>query len=97
MKSDDIKRLEAESNSSLEAEDRQANNLAVIAERALINKSVHNITLSDKTILNIGGGSGFEAEVLLKHGAKSVVLLEIAPKKLGFARERMQRKHLQGM
>ncbi len=88
---------EAESNSSLEAEDRKTNNLALIVERVLINKSISGVDLSRKDILNIGGGSGFEAEILLKHGAKSVTLLEIASEQLDVARTRRQRGRLPNM
>ncbi len=97
MNSVNIKRLEAKCGSSLEVEDFEANNLIRRVERVLIDKSNGTIDLSGKRILNIGGGSGFEAEILLKQGARSVVILEIAPKQIEIARTRMQRARLRGV
>jgi len=53
--------------------------------------------LTNKVILNIGGGSGKEAEFLLAHGAKAVVLIDIAPEQLSSARVRIEQHNLENL
>jgi len=83
--------------SSLEEEDRLSHRLDRILERMHICRSVEDIDLVDKDIVNVCGGSGIEAEILLKQDAKSVVLCDIAQNQLRVARMRAQRAHLNGL
>lgn len=98
MDPSDIKRIELHTwGSSLEEEDHIAHRLDRILERMLIYRSIEDIDLVDKDILNVCGGSGIEAEILLKQDAKSVVLLDISQRQLEVARMRAQRAHLNGL
>lgn len=50
--------------------------------------------IQGKTILNIGGGSGREAEYLLKNGAQFVLLMDIAPGQLKCAQLRTKNQNI---
>jgi SAM-dependent methyltransferase len=51
----------------------------------------------DQTVLNVAGGNGNEAEFLLRHGAASVALLDIAPGQLASAKTRIAQHQLKSL
>jgi SAM-dependent methyltransferase len=77
--------------------DRADDELEFILKRMLIYRSVEDIDLADKDTINVCGGAGIEAEILLKQGSKSVVLLDATELRLAIARERARRDHLNGL
>lgn len=62
-----------------------------------LENGLKNIGFNNKVILNIGGGSGKEAEYLLSNGAKSVVLIDIAPEQLSSARVRIEQHSIKNL
>jgi ubiquinone/menaquinone biosynthesis C-methylase UbiE len=63
----------------------------------LLNSVFQKQFTQDKTILNVGGGDGHEAEFLLSRGASSVVLIDIAPGQLKSAKLRIFQHHLSNL
>ena len=63
----------------------------------LLNRSVQSLDLHNKTIINVGGGHGKEAEFLLKKGAKTVALVDIATAQLLSAKNRQKKHKLEGL
>jgi SAM-dependent methyltransferase len=68
-----------------------------VVETILLDMSIQYLDLSDKRILNVGGGHGPEAEFLLKKGAKSVTLLDISQGQLENTLVRIQERHLEDL
>ena len=60
----------------------------------LIERSFFNIDLKGKKIINVGGGHGKEAEILLIHGAAKVALIDIAEGQLKSASMRIKQHNL---
>lgn len=63
----------------------------------LLNKSIINLNLQNKAIINIGGGHGREAEFLINSGAKEVFLVDIAPGQIESAKLRKKNHHLNNL
>lgn len=62
-----------------------------------LENGLKNVGFINKVFLNIGGGSGKEAEYLLSNGAKSVVLIDIAPEQLSSARVRIEQSSIHNL
>lgn len=56
--------------------------------------SLHNYDVNGKTVINVGGGHGREAEALLKAGASKVVIVDIA---LGQLKNALTRREKHGL
>ncbi len=63
----------------------------------LLKKSVRGINLLGKSIVNIGGGHGREAEFLINLGVKNVLLVDIAPGQIRSANLRKKLHHLDNL
>lgn len=63
----------------------------------LLRKSVKGIGLRNKTILNVAGGRGKEAEFLIRKGCNTLVLGDIAKGQLLGAKSRKEKKGLDNM
>ena len=59
-----------------------------------VNSALQNYNVKGKEVINVGGGSGREAEVLLKAGASKVVIVDIA---LGQLKNAVNRRVKQGL
>ena len=60
----------------------------------LLNSTFNNNSVVNRKILNVGGGNGKEAAILIKKGAQSVTICDIAPEQLKSARLRINQKNL---
>ena len=54
----------------------------------LLEESIKSTCLNGKTVINVGGGHGEEAEFLIKKGAEKVLLVDIAPEQIKSAKIR---------
>lgn len=63
----------------------------------LLNMSITDLNLEKKSIINIGGGHGREAEFLINSGAKCVFLIDIAPGQIESAKLRKKFHHLSNL
>lgn len=79
-----------------EIERLSANSGSIIGS-ILLKRSIQTVDLTDKNIINVGGGHGEEAEFLLKNGAGAVTILDIAPGQLRNACVRRQKHHLNNL
>ena len=62
----------------------------------LLEKSL-NTNLNGKTVINVGGGHGEEAEFLIKKGAEKVLLVDIAPEQIKSAKVRKKEHELHNL
>lgn len=60
----------------------------------LLKRSIDGNNLNSKTIINVGGGNGREAEFLIENGAKEVLLIDIAPGQIECAKLRKKKHNL---
>lgn len=58
----------------------------------LLKKGTKGLNLKGKTVINVGGGHGEEAEFLIKKGVEKVLLIDIAPGQIESAKIR-KREH----
>ena len=63
----------------------------------LLEKSIENLDLNEKHIINVGGGNGNEAEFLIKNGAKKILLIDIAQGQLESAKIRIEEHKLNNL
>ncbi|ACL15731.1 class I SAM-dependent methyltransferase [Methanosphaerula palustris] len=63
----------------------------------LLDSVLKSVEINNKIILNVGGGNGNEAEFLLTHGAKAVVLIDISPGQLAGAQIRIEQRGLKNL
>lgn len=66
-------------------------------DKFLLNQSIKNLKLETKSVINVGGGHGKEAEFLIENGAKTVMLIDIAPKQLKSAQIRKKQRALDNL
>lgn len=97
---DEIKKIEAESWGSSQ-KDNDSNPLKkkyyITQNNFLLERSILNLNLDNKSVINVGGGSGFEAEYLIKNGVKSVLVVDIAPGQLKQAEMRKIENNLNNL
>jgi ubiquinone/menaquinone biosynthesis C-methylase UbiE len=63
----------------------------------LLKQSINGTDLNSKTIINVGGGNGKEAEFLIKNGANKVLLVDIAPGQIECAKIRKKKHNLNNL
>jgi ubiquinone/menaquinone biosynthesis C-methylase UbiE len=99
-KAEDVKKIEAESWKCFKDFDN-IQSLKDVYEskwtKFLLKRSIKDLNLNSKTIINVGGGNGREAEFLIKNGAKNVLLLDIAPGQIECAKLRKKKHYLNNL
>ena len=91
MNSAEIKRIESQAWGDADLDiARIATKSSHVIGALLLKRSIQDFELVGTTIINVGGGHGEEAEFLLKNGAETVTIIDIALKQLKNARFRKE-------
>lgn len=99
--SDEIKRIESESwkgDDDLDVSLYSFQEMYIHRWNVLLQEnSIKDVEIKGKRIINVGGGSGREAEFLLLNGASKVLLVDIAPGQLNSAANRKKKHQLENL
>ncbi|WP_048190969.1 class I SAM-dependent methyltransferase [Methanobacterium sp. SMA-27] len=101
MDSDQIKKIESEMWKGPSCFDVKSQSIADKYNNEwndfLLKKSIKNLDLKGKRVINVGGGNGNEAEFLIKNGVKKLLLVDIAPGQLESAKIRIKEHKLNNL
>lgn len=95
---EEIKKIEANSWKGPESFDVTINSISESYDKKwknyLLQKSVEDINLKGKSVINVGGGHGEEAEFLIRKGVEKILLVDIAPGQIKSAKLRKKEHKL---
>lgn len=101
MDSDQIKKIESESWKGPSHFDVKPLSISEIYTNEwndfLQKRSIENLDLTEKHVINVGGGYGNEAEFLINNDVKNVLLVDIAPGQLESAKIRIEEHKLNNL
>jgi ubiquinone/menaquinone biosynthesis C-methylase UbiE len=99
MDAREVKRVESEAwgKTSFAETERLSAKSGHIIGALILERSIQDFDIVDKNLINVGGGHGEEAELLLKNGAGAVTIVDIAEGQLKNACVRRQKHHLDNL